>query len=83
MNQIILTINFNDGTTYEVKTSAGDIVKWEAHFDLGIDKLEKVTHLLYLAWLAVVRLKKTSDTFDGWIDGVSDVQVSDPKGSAA
>jgi hypothetical protein len=79
MNQIILTINFNDGTSYEVKTSAGDIVKWESHFDLGIDKLEKVTHLLYLAWLAVVRLKKTSDTFDGWINDVSDVQVSDPK----
>jgi hypothetical protein len=79
MNQIILTINFTDGTSYEIKTSAGDIVKWEAHFDLGIDKLEKVTHLLYLAWLAVVRLKKTSDTFDGWIDSVANVEVADPK----
>ena len=79
MNQITLTINFTDGTTYEVKTSAGDIVKWEAHFDLGIDKLEKVTHLLYLAWLAVVRLKKTSDTFDGWIETVANVEVADPK----
>ena len=82
MNQITLTITFTDGTSFEVKTSAGDIVKWESHFDLGVDKLEKVTHLLYLAWLAVVRLKKTSDTFDGWIDTVSDVQVADPKGLA-
>jgi hypothetical protein len=79
MNQITLTITFTDGTSFEVKTSAGDIVKWEAHFDLGIDKLEKVTHLLYLAWLAVVRLKKTSDTFDGWIDTVANVEVADPK----
>jgi len=79
MNQITLTINFVDGTSYEVKTAAGDIVKWETHFDLGIDKLEKVTHLLYLAWLTVVRLKKTSDTFEGWIDTVGDVQVADPK----
>jgi hypothetical protein len=79
MNQITLTINFTDGTSIEVKTSAGDIVKWEAKFDLGVDKLEKVTHLLYLAWLAVSRLKKTGEDFDGWIDLVGDVQVADPK----
>jgi len=79
MNQITLTINFVDGTSFEVKTSAGDIVKWESYFDIGVDKLEKVTHLLYLAWLAVTRLKKTGETFDGWIDLVGDVQVADPK----
>jgi hypothetical protein len=79
MNQITLTINFVDGTSLEVNTTAGDIVKWEAHFDLGVDKLEKVTHLLYLAWLAITRLKKTGEGFEGWIDLVSDVQVADPK----
>jgi hypothetical protein len=79
MNQITLTINFVDGTSLEVKTSAGDIVKWESYFDIGVDKLEKVTHLLYLAWLAVTRLKKTGEGFDGWIDLVGDVQVADPK----
>jgi hypothetical protein len=55
-------------------------VKWEAHFNLGIDKLEKVTHLLYLAWLAVLRLKKTTQEFDAWIDQVAKVEVADPKG---
>jgi hypothetical protein len=79
MNQITLTITFVDGTTLEVNTAAGDIVKWETHFDLGIDKLEKVTHLLYLAWLAITRLKKTGEGFDGWIDLVSKVEVADPK----
>ena len=79
MNQITLTINFVDGTSIEVKTAAGDIVKWETKFDLGIDKLEKVTHLLYLAWLAVIRLKKTGEDFDGWIDLVANVEVADPK----
>lgn len=79
MNQITLTITFVDGTTLEVNTAAGDIVKWETHFDLGIDKLEKVTHLLYLAWLAITRLKKTGETFDGWIDLVAGVEVADPK----
>lgn len=79
MNQITLRIALSDGNVIEVTTSAGDIVKWESYFDIGVDKLEKVTHLLYLAWLAVTRLKKTSDTFDSWIELVSNVEVADPK----
>lgn len=79
MNQITLRIVLSDGTVLDVTTSAGDIVKWEEHFDLGVDKLEKVTHLLYLAWLAVTRLKKTADSFESWIELVGNVEVSDPK----
>jgi len=79
MNQITLRIALSDGTTLDVTTSAGDIVKWEEHFDLGVDKLEKVTHLLYLAWLAVTRLKKTADSFESWIELVANVEVADPK----
>jgi hypothetical protein len=79
MNQITLRIALSDGTTLDVTTSAGDIVKWEEHFDIGVDKLEKVTHLLYLAWLAVTRLKKTADSFDAWIELVANVEVADPK----
>jgi hypothetical protein len=79
MNQLNLRIELSDGTVIEVLSSAGDIVKWESHFDLGIDKLEKVTHLLYLAWLGVVRLKKTAETFDDWIELVAKVEVTDPK----
>jgi hypothetical protein len=79
MNQLNLRIELSDGTVIEVLSSAGDIVKWEAHFNLGIDKLEKVTHLLYLSWLGVVRLKKTAETFDDWIELVGKVEVTDPK----
>jgi hypothetical protein len=79
MNQINLRIVLSDGSTIEVTTSAGDIVKWETYFDVGIDKLEKLTHLLYLAWLAVSRLKKTDLDFDAWIETVSNVQVDDQK----
>jgi hypothetical protein len=79
MNQITLRIALSDGTTFDVTTSAGDIVKWEEYFDIGVDKLEKVTHLLYLAWLAVTRLKKTVDSFDAWIELVANVEVADPK----
>lgn len=79
MNQIHLRIVLSDGSTIDVTTSAGDIVKWETYFDLGIDKLEKLTHLLYLAWLAVTRLKKTELDFDAWIETVGNVQVDDQK----
>ena len=79
MNQLTLRIELSDGTVVEVLSSAGDIVKWEAHFNIGIDKLEKVTHLLYLAWLAVTRLKKTAESFDDWIELVAKVEVIDPK----
>ena len=79
MNQLNLRIELNDGSIIEVVTSAGDIVKWESKFDLGIDKLEKVTHLLYLAWLAVTRTNKASTDFEVWIETVAKVEVSDPK----
>ena len=79
MNQLSLRIELTDGTVIEVLSSASDLVKWEAYFNIGIDKLEKVTHLLYLAWLATSRLKKTTQEFDTWIDSVAKVEVADPK----
>jgi hypothetical protein len=79
MNQLSLRIELTDGTVIDVLSSASDLVKWEAYFNIGIDKLEKVTHLLYLAWLAVLRLKKTTQEFDVWIDSVAKVEVADPK----
>jgi len=79
MNQLNLRIELTDGTVIEVLSSASDLVKWEAYFNLGIDKLEKITHLLYLAWLAVLRLNKTAQEFDAWIDSVAKVEVADPK----
>ena len=79
MNQLSLRIELTDGTVIEVLSSASDLVKWEAYFNIGIDKLEKVTHLLYLSWLAVLRLKKTTQEFELWIDSVAKVEVADPK----
>jgi hypothetical protein len=79
MNQIILRVTLNDGTTWEVNTSAGDVIKWEAYFDLGIDKLEKFTHLYYLAWLASKRIGKVAAEFEAWTETVTNVEVDDSK----
>jgi len=79
MNQLLLRILLTSDEKLEVKTSAGDIVKWETHFDLSIADLSKTTHLLYLAWLAVTRTGKTGLAFDSWVDLVANVELDDPK----
>ena len=80
MNQITLRITLTTGEVVEIDTKASDIIKWEEHFDLSIDKLEKFTHLLFLAWLTAKRNSKTSSEFDVWADTVKSVEVADPKG---
>lgn len=79
MNQIILSIILLDGTELELKSTAGDIIKWESYFDLSVTDLNRTTHLLYLAWLAVKRENKTSLEFEAWADTVKEISVSDPK----
>lgn len=79
MNQILISITLLDGTQLELKSTAGDIIKWETHFDLSVTDLDRTTHLLYLAWLAVKREGKTSAEFEVWADTVKEISVSDPK----
>jgi hypothetical protein len=83
MQRLELTIKLYEGETFVIHTSASDLIKWESNFDLSIDKLAKITHLYYLAWLACKRLTKTSLEFEAWADTVEDVAVADPKGSKA
>jgi hypothetical protein len=79
MQKIDITITPVTGEPYTLQTSASDLIKWESHFDLSIDKLSKMTHLYYLAYLTCKRLGKTSSEFDIWTDSVDGVVVADPK----
>jgi hypothetical protein len=79
MNRLSIQITFTDGTVINVLSSAGDLVKWETHFSLGIDKLETMTHLLYLAYLIAKREGKASAEFDVWVDTVAVAEVIEPK----
>jgi len=79
MNQILLSIILLDGNRLELKSTAGDIIKWESYFDLSVTDLNRTTHLLYLAWLAVKRENKTALEFEAWADTVKEISVSDPK----
>jgi hypothetical protein len=80
MQKLEINIKMFEGEAYKVQTVASDLIKWETHFDLGIDKLEKLTHLYFLSWLACKRLNKTSLEFEAWADQVEQVEVADPKG---
>jgi hypothetical protein len=79
MQKLELTIKLYEGEASVITTSATDVIKWEAHFDLSIDKLSKLTHLYYLAWLSSKRVGYTSAEFEAWADLVEDVAVADPK----
>ena len=79
-----LDVEYNDGSTKEVKVIMADMVRFESKFDLSIAKLGqemKVTHLLWLAWTALTREKQTTAEFEVWLEDVSTVGAVDPKAS--
>ena len=79
MQKLDLTITYLDGSQKVMQTASSDLIKWESHFDLSIDKLQKLTHLYFLAWTAATRLNKTSLEFEAWCDSIENVVVADPK----
>ena len=79
-----LDVEYNDGSTKEVKVIMADMVRFESKFDLSIAKLGqemKVTHLLWLAWSALTRENQISLDFDKWTETVASIGASDPKAS--
>ena len=79
-----LDVEYNDGSTKEVKVIMADMVRFESKFDQSIAKLGqemKVTHLLWLAWSALTREKQISLDFDKWTETVASIGASDPKAS--
>ena len=79
MQKIDITVTPSTGETYTIQSAASDLIKWETYFDLSIDKLQKLTHLYYLAWLASKRCGKTVLEFEPWTDFIDSVVVADPK----
>jgi len=79
MQKLDITIQVSDTESYTINTVASDLLKWESHFDLSIDKLQKLTHLYFLAWTAATRLAKTTLGFEAWCDSIESVKVTDPK----
>jgi hypothetical protein len=61
-----------------------DMVKFESEYSISVAKLGqemKVTHLLWLAWVALKREKTVTAEFDTWVETVASIGAVDPKAS--
>ena len=79
-----LEVEFLDGTQKDIKVIMADMVKFESEYSISIAKLGqemKVTHLLWLAWVALKREKQVTAEFDAWIETVASIGAVDPKAS--
>lgn len=82
MQPINLQIQFIDGTSLDVSTTAADYIKFESHFDKSIATLgtdTRLTYMFFLAWAAAKRSGKTELEFDAWSEAVSMVGDTEPK----
>lgn len=82
MQPINLQIQFIDGTSLDVSTTAADYIKFESHFDKSIATLgndTRLTYMFFLAWAAAKRSGKTELGFDEWSETVSMVGDTEPK----
>jgi hypothetical protein len=82
MQPLNLQIQFIDGKTQDVSTTAADYIKFETHFDKSIAALgndTRLTYMFFLAWSAAKRTGKTELEFEDWSETVSMVGESDPK----
>jgi hypothetical protein len=82
MEPLNLQIQFIDGTTQDVSTTAADYIKFETHFDKSIAALGndvRLTYMFFLAWSASKRTGKTELQFDDWAETVAMVGDTDPK----
>jgi len=69
MQPLNLQIQFIDGTTQDVSTTAADYIKFESHFDKSIATLGddvRLTYMFFLAWSAAKRTGQTELYFEAW-----------------
>lgn len=74
MDPINLQIDYVDGATVVVSTTAADLIAFESHFDMSVAKLAdniRLTHLFYLAWHVLKRTGETVEEFEDWAVSVS------------
>lgn len=82
--KMILRVELADGSVEEVTCGARDFVAFEEKYERSVARFEqelKLTDLLFIAWHALSRLKKTTKDFTTWLDDVESIEPSesDPK----
>lgn len=73
-----LRVTYTDGSVVDFVTSAADSVRFEEKYDRSIVALSnnaRYTDMVFLAWAALRRLKRTDLDWDQWLDTVDEVTV--------
>ena len=70
----LLRISFTDSTKKDVQVSAPDIIHFERHFEIPMDKLESYEHLCFLGFRACLRTGATTADFDTWLNTIEYVE---------
>ncbi|MEY2580524.1 MAG: hypothetical protein QOE09_373 [Ilumatobacteraceae bacterium] len=68
-----LSVHMTDGRNLTVRTTPGDIVRFERHFGVSPAALSsdpKLEHVMFIAYTALTRLKEVECTFDEFLDSV-------------
>lgn len=70
------------GETVPVVVSPKVQVEFERHYNCGIASAfggddMRMEHVYYLAWKAASHLRKTSKSFDDWLDDVEDIEMEE------
>ena len=85
--QIPFKVEFADGTKANVLCSTPDFIAFEEKYDLAVTVIQKdprLTYLSFIVWNALRRSKKTTSTFEEFIETLQGIEAddADPKASA-
>lgn len=78
--RINLRVELADGQIEDVVCGAKDLVAFEEKYERSVARFEqemKLTDLLFLAWHSLNRQKKTTKSFDEWLDDVESIEPSE------
>lgn len=69
------------GVSHTLLAGPADIVALELRFGISFEDVEipgkrRMTHIYFLGWSAASRAGITTDPFEKWIEGLSDLETS-------
>jgi hypothetical protein len=82
MALINLQVKFVDGSVADVSALAIDQIKFEAHFEVSLARIQSEVSMTQLYWLAWQIQKRTGQTvleFEKWAETVEGIEAADPK----
>jgi hypothetical protein len=74
---MVIAVKGLDGAEVQVKPGPADHVAFEAKFEMPVSDIQQVTHIYWIAFSALRRMKMTSLEFEAWLESIESVEVVD------